>query len=246
MRKALVLITLLLTPLLVTSSSPHYYLTYQVYFSINSFIKENYTATITLYIDNYSKNYVTFTVVGTGDLYQFAQETHFNISKVILMEAYNGTYTRPIGLGEGFPMLNETELHSLRSGKGIMQGVYYNVSNATIVINGVEYQTYKIYGSKSEAGASGEVCIWINKSNGVMVKLVEKANSVLGSIYIKVILVKSSLPQKKESVTTTTTMTTTTISSITKPTSKPGNPYVLLAILAVIVATIVLVLKLRK
>ena len=246
---------------IIVSYSHPYYLVYQVDLTINSFITENYSATIIFYLENYSPTEITFSTVGSGNLYSFAQQTNFNISKVILMEAYNGTYMKPIGLGEGFPMLNNTELKSLRSGKffGNNNGTYYNVSKEVIDIEGIKYQTYKIYGNKIEMGESGSVCIFVNQSNGMIIKLVENASSFLGSIFIIVTLVKASLPSYllQSSIASTTTIiniteTFSTSSIKITPRSlfhKFNNLYfnILVFIVFVVVAiVIILVILLRK
>ncbi|BCU68888.1 hypothetical protein [Stygiolobus caldivivus] len=268
----LFLISLFIFSSLAISSSS-YYLTYQVNLSINSFVTESYNGTVTLYLQNYSYNNVVFDVIGTGNLYSFAQQTNFNITKVILMEAYNGTYTKPVGLGDGFPMLNGTELKSLSSGKfsGNNNGTTYNVSKETIVIGGVKYQTYKLYGSKTEVGESGSVSIWVNQSNGIIVKIIEKASSVLGAITITVTLTSASLPKyllqaenngqintASTATTETTSIQSTTVTStpnvsqpvthqnLTTNNSPSDTPALLIIILAVVVIVILFIVIRKK
>ncbi|QIW23188.1 hypothetical protein EWF20_02870 [Sulfolobus sp. S-194] len=260
-KKGLIFLFILLMSIsiyITVSYSHPYYLVYQVNLTINSFITENYNATIILYLKNYSSTEIIFSVVGIGNLYSFAQKTNFNISKVILMEAYNGTYIKPIGLGEGFPMLNSTELKSLRSEKffGNNNGTYYNVSKEVIDIKGMKYQTYKIYGNRIEVGESGSICIFVNQSNGMVIKLVENASSFLGSIFITVTLVKASLPSyllQSNIVSTTTVMAFTETSSIKTTSSSPSHESnnlssnILVFITFVVIAiVIILVILLKK
>ncbi len=233
-----------------TVSYSQYYLVYQANLSIKSIISENYNASITLYIKNFSNNEVVFSVIGTGNLYSFAKQTNFNISKVILMDACNGTYTKPIGLDEGFPMLNTTELEALASGK--LSGnncACYNVSKEVINVGGTEYQTYKIYGSKSELSGSGSICIWVNQSNGVIIKIIEKASNYLGTITITATLVKSSLPSYSTNTSLTTTINSTTTQVPSHYSDKPENfhsNFTTLIIIGIIAIVAVLAIVLKK
>ena len=242
----LLIIVVLLSPIftqtIAHSSTKISSLKYFVIVYINSFISEEYNGSITLSILNYTNNTVYFNVIGVGNIYKLS----INLTELLLMDAYNGSYKANISLGSGFPQLSEKQLAELRSGTFTINGSNVVIQNTTLKLGNNEFKAYEIEASKSTYVGTGSLYIWVNESNGIILEIKEEASSALGTV-----VVYSTLTQfAYESLSNNTnTISINTLCSIfSHPPSNPIYKLEFIGILAslFVVIAIVIILILRK
>ncbi|MEJ2776062.1 hypothetical protein WIW90_07530 [Sulfolobaceae archaeon RB850M] len=241
------LLSPIFTQALTYSSTNISSLKYFVVVYINSFINEEYNGSITLNILNYTNNTVYFNVIGIGNIYKLS----INLTELLLMDAYNGSYKANISLGSGFPQLSEKQLYELRSGDFTINGSNVVIQNTTLNLGSNVFKAYEIEASKSTSIGTGSLYIWVNESNGIILMIKEEASSALGTVVVYSTLTQFTYKSSPNNTSTISINTSLLDSSIYS--HLPSNPVyklefigIIASLLTVIVVVIILILRKLK
>jgi len=198
-------------------------LTYQVSFSLNALVvSQQGTGVVIQHVIGVTNSTLLFSTLGYGSIYSLASKDNVNLTSYFLMEMYNGTYNKSVGLGNGFPMLSSSELESLKTGNFKVNGSEATVVACNYTTSKGTFPVYKITLVKSEALGTGNITLWVNASNGVIMQEYIEVSTFLGSATIAAKLVNWSIPQpnaSQVSSSTTASTTTSTTSSATTSTT---------------------------
>jgi hypothetical protein len=190
-------------------------LTYQVSFSLNALVvSQQGTGVVTQHVLGGTNFTLLFSTFGYGSIYSLASKDNVNLTSYFLMEMYNGTYNKSVGLGNGFPMLSSSELESLKTGNFQENGSEATVVACNYTTSKGTFPVYKITLVKSEALGTGNITLWVNASNGVIMQEYIEVSTFLGSATITAKLVNWSIPQPNASqVSSSTTVSNTTFTT---------------------------------
>ncbi len=190
----LVLLTVALANFTITSTRAAGYsgslgsgsaLSYYTSMCLNAlFVKEGGNGTVIQYVTGVTNNTVSFNTIGYGSIYSFATKDKENLTKYFLMEMYNGSYVTSLGFGSGFPMFSAKEMEALRSGSFTVNGTQVTTSTCEFKSPKGTFPAYKVNLVKTESVGTGNITIWVNESNGVVLQYCIIATAYIGSATI--------------------------------------------------------------